>query len=130
MLAVDLESVEGVAQIHPSGNLREEDFKAVEAAVDNYLLSHGKLKGLLIHSESFPGWDSLSALVEHLKFIGEYHRYIKKIAVVTDSPLGNFAENLVDHFVAAEVRHYRFDDLTSAGKWLLSEEKNGEGEYE
>jgi hypothetical protein len=35
-----------------------------------------------------------------------HREHVKKIAVVTDSHLGDFAEHLVSHFISAEVRQF------------------------
>jgi hypothetical protein len=37
--------------------------------------------------KSFPGWESLGAMVAHLKFVRDHHRNIGRIAAVTDSEL-------------------------------------------
>jgi hypothetical protein len=39
----------------------------------------------MIHTESFPGWESFGAFVSHLKFVGDHHRQIERIAAVTNS---------------------------------------------
>jgi hypothetical protein len=39
----------------------------------------------MIHAESFPGWESFGAFVSHLKFVGDHHRQIERIAAVTNS---------------------------------------------
>lgn len=122
MLTVDLESVSGVAQLHPSGPLTEEDFSKAGETIGNYIETHGDLHGLLIHSKSFPGWDSFSALVKHMKFIGSYHDRVKKVAIVTDSPAGAVADKLVDQFVNAKIRQFAYADTALAGRWLMESE--------
>ena len=71
MLAVDLESITGVVQLRPSGPLTEEDFKKAESSIEKYIDARGPLQGLLIHSKSFPGWDSLSAFIKHMQFLSK-----------------------------------------------------------
>ncbi len=89
--------------------LEKTDFEKAAEEIDPLIEETGKLKGLVIHAENFPGWDSFGALVSHLKFIKNHHREIGRIALVTDSPMGNLAEKLGSHFVAASenvVRQY------------------------
>ena len=119
MLHVDVESITGVLQLQPSDALTEEDFHYVESVINPYIAARGPLRGVLIHSQSFPAWDSFSALFEHVKFVGKYHDKIRKIAIVTDSPLGRFADHVVDYFVDAEVKKFPFDDMNNASRWLL-----------
>jgi hypothetical protein len=56
----------GVLIVAPKGALTAEDFRAVASTVDPYISENGKLTGLLIEAPSFPGWDSLGALIEHI----------------------------------------------------------------
>jgi hypothetical protein len=45
-------------------------------------------------------------LVNHLRFVRDHHQHVKKIAVVTDSLVGNVAEHITSHFISAEVKHF------------------------
>ena len=54
-----------------------------------------------------------------MRFVRDHHKHIKKIAVVTDSALGNLAENLVSHFVSAEIKQFPASAHDSARKWIL-----------
>ena len=93
MLHVQLNKTEGIAILEPEGKLSEEDFTSVAASViDPYLEQSGRLNGIIIHAKSFPGWDSFSSLVTHLKFIKQHHEKISHVAFVSDSPIGAFAE--------------------------------------
>ncbi len=53
---------------------------------------------------TFTGWESFGALVAHFRLIRDHHKYVSKVAVVTDSTLVKLIESLASHFVAAEVR--------------------------
>jgi hypothetical protein len=39
---------------------------------------------------------------------------------VTDSPAGNIAENLVSHFVAADIKQFAPGNVEAAQNWILS----------
>jgi hypothetical protein len=54
----------------PRGPLEKEDFEQLAKEVDPFIASKGKLVGLMIHTESFPGWENFGAFVSHLKFVG------------------------------------------------------------
>jgi len=59
-------------------------------------------------------------MVTHLRFVRDHHKHVKKIAVVTDSALGDFAQRLTSHFVSAEIRHFAAGQVEEAQKWILN----------
>ena len=119
MLKVTLDETNGIATLEPDGTLSEADFIAAAAQIDPYLERNGDLKGLIIHARSFPGWNSFGALLSHLRFVKDHQQRISHVALVTDSALGGFAEQVVGHFVAAQVRHFGFDEIDAARAWIL-----------
>ena len=70
--------------VTPVGPLEKADFEQLATAVDPFIASKGKLVGLMICAETFPGWESFGALVSHLKFIADHHRQIERIAAVAE----------------------------------------------
>ena len=120
MLNVELDRENRVAVLEPQAALTKSDFEAAAAQIDPLIEEAGSLAGLIIKVDHFPGWDSFGALASHMKFIKDHHREIKRIAFVTDSPIGNMAEKMGSHFVAAEVRHFAFQALEDAKAWILS----------
>jgi hypothetical protein len=51
--------------------------------------------------------------------VREHHRKVKKVALVTDSPLGSVGEKLASHFVAAEIKHFPAREFEAARHWIL-----------
>jgi hypothetical protein len=49
-----------------------------------------------------------------------HHEKVSKVALVTDSLLGDIAEIIAGHFVSAEIKRFPFDDLANAQNWLLN----------
>ncbi|HSA65330.1 MAG TPA: STAS/SEC14 domain-containing protein, partial [Nitrospira sp.] len=90
------------------------------AIIDPYLEKAGRLDGLIIHTKSFPGWDSFAALCSHLRFVKNLHQKVSRLAVVTDSPLGTFAETVGSHFVSAEIKVFPFREMEAAKTWIQS----------
>ena len=119
MLTVNLDEMKGIAILEPDGKLSENDFINAAGIIDPYIEKSGKLNGIIIHVKSFPGWDSFSALIKHLKFIKEHHKMVSHVALVTDSPIGGFAEHVASHFVNAEIKSFPFDEFENAEKWIL-----------
>jgi hypothetical protein len=121
MLKVYLSEAEGIAILEPDGELSESDFKTAAEIIDLYIEKVGKLNGIIIHVKSFPGWDSFSALVTHLKFVKEHHKKVSCVAFVTNSIVGELAEHIANHFVSAKVKNFSFDELEDAKKWILDD---------
>ena len=105
--------------LEPVEALSEGDFKAAASTIDP-LIRSGTLNGLIIHTKHFPGWDSFRALVSHLRFVRDHHKQLRRVAIVTDSRLGDIGEGLASHFVSADIKHFPFDDLESAESWINS----------
>lgn len=112
---------EAIAIIKPAGPLSKNDFTELSKKVDQYLESHDSLKGLLIHTKQFPGWEDLEGLIGHIKFVRGHHQLIKKVALVTDSRMAAVAPKLVNHFVSANVKSYEYDRIDDALTWLRSD---------
>jgi hypothetical protein len=122
MLNVELDTAKGIAVLKPDGALSESDFELAAGVIDPYLESHGELKGLIISTRNFPGWESFGALAQHFKFVKDHHKNLSYVALVTDSKLGNMAEKIAGHFVSAEIRHFPYDQFGEAEKWILDDE--------
>jgi hypothetical protein len=104
MIDFNLDAKNSILTVRPQSALDKEDFVELARAVDPEIEEHGDLAGLVIEAPRFPGWDSFGALVNHMRFVRDHHKHVKKIAVVTDSHLGDAAEHIASHFVAAEAR--------------------------
>ena len=120
MIEHTLDSANSILYVRPKSRLEEADFAQLAKTVDAHIEEKGDLAGLIIEVASFPGWESLGAMASHFRFVRDHHKHIKKIGVVTDSPMGNVAENLASHFVAAEIRHFPAGQLEAAKQWAMN----------
>jgi hypothetical protein len=118
MIEHDLDTARSILHVRPRSALREEDFAQIARVVDPYIEGTGDLAGLIVEVAAFPGWDSLGAMAAHFRFVRDHHRRIKKVAVVTDAALGNLAEALASHFVAARIRHFPGGQVEAARQWI------------
>ena len=121
MLAHELDAARSILRLRPDGPLAAEDFTALATVVDPHIETVGDLAGLVIEVPSFPGWENLGAMAAHMRFVRDHHRHIRKVAVVTDSPLGRVAEQLASHFVAAQIRHFPAGRGESAMAWITGD---------
>src|SRR5262245_63054904 len=106
MVEHELLPTEGILILRPKGRLEATDFQNLAQGIDPYIEANGRLHGILLDAESFPGWKDFSALLAHLKFVREHHRKIEKIAVVSDSSFLSFAPKIATHFVQADIRPF------------------------
>ena len=120
MIEHTLDTAHSILHLRPKSALEQQDFAQLAKMVDPHIEKTGNLAGLIIEAPGFPGWDSLGAMVAHFRFVRDHHRRIRKLAVVTDSAMGNLAERLASHFVAAEIRHFPAGQLEAARQWILS----------
>jgi SpoIIAA-like len=119
MLKITADETAGLAVLEPDGALSESDFKAAAEVIDP-LIERGHFIGLIISAESFPGWDSFGAVASHIRFVRNHHKRLQRVALVTDSHLGDLAEKLASHFVSAEIKHFPFGEIELAKSWVSS----------
>jgi hypothetical protein len=119
-ISIRLDSDKSILLLEPVADeaLSEDDFEAVGKTISDYLQDHDRLLGILIHSQRFPGWQSVGALFAHLRFVNALHEKISKIALVTNSPIGTFADHVLDPLMLAKVRKFDFDERDAAMRWL------------
>jgi len=118
MLNYELLHDEGILVLHPEGPLEAADFTSLARQVDTYLAGHGKLRGVLIHAKSFPGWKDFAAMLAHLKFLKDHLQRIEKVAVVADGAIASIMPNIANHFIRAQVQHFDFPREDAAWDWL------------
>lgn len=120
MLQINFDQAEGIVIVTPSAPLDKKDFEHLAAKIDPYIKKEGKLKGLIIQIESFPGWENFAGLLAHLKFTGDHHRKIEKVAAVSDGKIISIMPRIVDHFVDAQVKYFPYQYLEDAISWVKS----------
>jgi hypothetical protein len=118
MLNLELLPGRKILVVTPNGPLEKEDFGQLNRAVDPIIAADGKLGGILIHAESFPGWENFPAFLSHLRFISDHHRKIERIAVVTDGPLLKAVPEIAALFVEPEIKQFGIDQKEQALAWL------------
>jgi hypothetical protein len=107
----------GVLIVEPTRPLRAEDFDALALTVDPWIEANGTLRGIVVHTRGFPGWNNLGSFLRHLRFVGDHHRKVARVALAADGALAEMAPSLSDPFVQAEVKHFGYDRLDDAVAW-------------
>ena len=114
----ELHSEKGILVLRPQGPLEAEDFAAIAQETDAYIEKHGSLKGLMIVSQKFPGWEDVQGFIAHIKFVRDHHKMIKRVAFVSDSKFFEYVPQLAEHFVVAELKHLDSGEEKAANAWL------------
>jgi hypothetical protein len=118
MLSVTIDEENGIVVLEPEGSLSKNDFESAARIIDPYIEDANQLIGLIIHTKSFPGWDSFAALISHLRFVKEHHNKLLRVALSTDSTVGRFAESVARHFTNAEIKHFSYQQMDQARLWV------------
>jgi hypothetical protein len=118
MIDYDLDTKHSIVVVRPKSRLDKADFVKLAEAVDSQIETTGDLAGVVFEAPSFPGWENFGALVSHFRFVRDHHKHVKKVAVVTDSALGEVAEHLGSHFVSAEIKHFPAGQTEAARQWI------------
>lgn len=119
-ISCTMDAETGILTLEPAPDtaLSEDDFQMVSRAIKSYLDDHDSLPGVMICTRRFPGWQSVGALFAHLKFVSHVHDKIKRVALVTNSPMGSFADRILDPLMLAKIRKFDFDQRDEALVWL------------
>lgn len=109
-----------ILEVTPEKPLEKKDFHQLADVVDRHVAEHGPLRGLMISTPSFPGWQDFGAMVSHAKFVRNHHKDITRVAAVSDSGFLKIMPMVADHFTKADVRHFQYDEKQKALGWLKS----------
>lgn len=120
MVDFNFDGQRGILSVRPQAALEAADFATLAGAVDPYIEAGGTLCAIIIEAPKFPGWDSLGAMAAHFRFVRDHHRHVERVALVTDSTLGEAAARLAAHFVSAEVRSFSTSESASARAWAAT----------
>ena len=119
-MQIELDKELNIAIVSPSDALSENDFKEIAKVIDPQITEVGKLNGLVIHTQSFPGWESITSMISHFKFVNNHHAKISKVALVSDSKLTGVMEKVAPHFVSAKIQTFSYDNLNEAKTWVTT----------
>lgn len=120
MLDFELLSDEGILHVSPTSPMLVRDFVQLTEVVDRYLTTHEHLNGIVISTDTLPGWEDFTAQVTLLQFLRDHHRQIRKIAVLSAEPLNDILPPIAAHFAAAEIRQFAPGQEQQACDWMQS----------
>ena len=106
-----------VLLVEPHAKLGVEDFDAIAMTVDLWIEAGHELQGIVVHASKFPGWETIGSFLRHVRFVRDYHKKVRRVAVSADGTLAEVAPRLAEHFISAEVRQFGYQELDSALDW-------------
>ena len=121
LAGVRLQAEHGVIVVDVDQPLRREDIDAIAAEVDGWLTEHDALPGLVLHAHGFPGWENLSGLLHHLRFVAGHQSRVERLALVLDAPGLDIAARLAGTLLHPEVRHFPVAAKDEAIRWAAAQ---------
>lgn len=112
-----LDEEKGVLKVEIKGPLNSENFEILTDTVDRWVEKENQLKGLVVHTKKFPGWEDLGSLLSHVTFIKDHHRKIRKVALCANGKIAEFGPQIAKHFVEAKIEHFDYNDIDQALDW-------------
>ena len=121
MLSYKIEEEKGIVLIEISGPITRTALEALTRDVDGYIRLKGTIRGLIIHTRSFPRWQDPGAFLRDMRFVLAHQQKIRRVASVTDSPLLMLVHGILRHAFSTEIRHFPYGDVEAARKWIREE---------
>ncbi len=110
----------GVIVVEVERALRARDFDDLALTADSWIEAHSDLRGLVVHSRDFPGWENFGGFVQHFRFVRDHQRKIGRIALATNAKVASLAPFFAEHFAKAEVKTFTYDEVDSAIAWAAA----------
>jgi len=118
MITYKILEADGIVIIEPSGPITRSDLETLTRDVDDYIRQKGVIRGMIIHTRSFPRWQDLGAFLKDMKFVFAHQRKIQRVASVTDSKLLMIVHGIARHVLSPEIGHFSYADVEAAMKWI------------
>ena len=111
-------------------SLTVEKIEELREAIDVFFNTNDRAPALVVQARSAPHWDSVKALITHLKLVHDRHKLVRKVAVIGDAYALQILPSLLDHFVEAKIRQFPEDRAKEARSWASAQEDHpGAFEY-
>ncbi|MCB9073171.1 MAG: STAS/SEC14 domain-containing protein [Bdellovibrionaceae bacterium] len=117
-LSYDLDKATGVLKVEISAPLTADDFEALALKVDPWIQKNGKLNGIVIHANHFPGWKDLGSMIQHISFVKNHHQKVARVALCADGICPELAPIVAKHFVDAEIKQFDYKNIADALAWV------------
>jgi len=111
-------STQGLQILEPFCHRVNFDFEAIIDEVAPYLANHDSLADVKTFAKAFPGWLNLEAAISHLQLIENYHKKIKRLAIVSDNGLLAALPKFAPNLLHPDVKHFSESEYDDSLQWL------------
>jgi hypothetical protein len=118
MLAYHLNPQTGIVELRPRGPLEAQDFASLALTMDDYIEDHGRLRGVLLELDRFPGFDDWEAVAAQLRFVRSLLPKIERVALVTTNPWLEPLPDVLRLVTPLEVRRFTPEARGDAFAWI------------
>jgi hypothetical protein len=116
-MSVRIEGQVIVLELALEQDLRPYDLDALVDAVEDWLVTHRELPGLVIHAGRLPGRQILACVLRHSRFVREHRARIHRIALATNCSLPSAVMRLAELAIAAELKQFVYTACDQAVRW-------------
>lgn len=110
----------GVLLVQPAGPLRATDFDVIAVAVDSWSRACSDLRGLVVQTHEFPGWENIAGFVHHVQVAPGHRDTVRRVALATDVHVPHVNPELAGRLIRADLRCFGHHELGSAISWAAS----------
>lgn len=121
MLYTKIDEQKRVAILEADGPLTKVDFQRSGELFAKYNQSNGRLKGLIIYTEKFPGWGSVRDLPHHIRYASSHKNKAERVAFVTNSYWSIWVKLFGHILTGTTTKVFRHDQFYMAENWVLSD---------
>jgi hypothetical protein len=75
----------------------------------------------VLHARTFPGWENLSGLLRHLRFVAGHQGRVERLALVLDGPGLDAAARLAGSVLHPDVRRFPVAAKDEAIRWAAAQ---------
>lgn len=101
------------------GNIEQGDFdNNVRKAADEVINEYGKIRGILIDTNDFNGWEDFPAFLEHFGFIQDVNDDVYRIAIIGDSTWQKLLPMVASLFVEPVIKRFDPGHGEEAEEWI------------
>jgi len=121
MLAYHLNPETGIVELRPRGPLEAQDFTSLWLTMKSYIEDHGRLRGLLLELDRFPGFDDWDAIAAQIRFVRRNLPKVDRIALLTDNPWLEPLPDVLRLLTPLEVKRFPLERQGDAFAWIVSQ---------
>lgn len=122
MISIEQHPDDGIFVVSPDGPISSSDIAELNRQVSDYINANDRVPNLVLRAEHFPAWKDFDAVSDHIRFVRDHHKLVRKVAIVTDSRLVWLVRPLIDSFTGAKIRRFTAGDYEKAYSWARTEE--------